>query len=86
MEPDRAGNRGDDTMSKLVMTNEDVDRFYDVAARATAMCNEGKACPTPIYCGCPFKHVSTMPEDCKRTTVAKWIVLLRRLAELEGSI
>ena len=73
-------------MSKLVMTNEDVDRFYETAARATAMCNKGKACPTPIYCGCPFKHVSKMPQDCKKTTIKQWIVLLRCLENLEGTI
>ena len=70
-------------MEKLSITEKDIDWFYDVAARSAAMCNEGKACPTPIYCGCPFKHVLNMPEDCKRTTVSQWIILLMKLSKLE---
>lgn len=73
-------------MEKLSITEKDIDWFYEVAARSAAMCNEGKACPTPIYCGCPFKHVFRMPQDCAKTTVAQWIVLLKMLSSMQGTI
>ena len=70
----------------MKITDEELNRLYEPAKEAAAMCNEGKACPTPIYCGCPFKHVLNMPEDCKRTTVSQWVILLMKLSKLEGTI
>ena len=73
-------------MIEVTVTDGDIDRFKEVATRMAGMCREGKYCPTPIYCGCPFKHVSEMPRDCMKTTAAQWIVLLKCLSELEGTI
>ncbi len=73
-------------MDRLVISEDDIDRFFEAATEAAAMCNKGRACPSPIYCGCPFKHVLKMPDDCRRTRVSHWVVLLKRLAEMEGTI
>jgi len=68
------------------LTEEDWDEFGEVANRMTDLCYKHGICPSSIYCGCPFKHVVEMPGDCMYTMPDHWVLLLKRLAEMEGTI
>ncbi len=68
------------------LTEEDWDEFGEVANRMADICNRPGTCPSPIYRACPFKHVVEMPGDCMYTMPDHWVLLLKKLAEMEGTI
>ena len=68
------------------LTEEDFDRFEEVARQMVGLCRVNGVCPSPLFQECPFKHVKKMPEDCSRTMAIHWVALLKRLDELARTI
>ena len=58
----------------------------DTAQMMAEICNDGRRCMSPIYCGCPFRDVKEQPKDCKLITKEHWLKLMKLLATMEGSI
>jgi len=67
------------------LTDEDFEEFGEVANRMVDKCYTQGICPSPLYNACPFKHVVDTG-DCQFTTQEQWIVLIKRLADMEGTI
>ena len=70
----------------MEITEEMEEEFGEIAEQMADKCHYEKICPSPLYLACPFEHVKTMPQDCRFTTKKQWIILLDKLADLQGTI